>query len=299
MEAVEALAAGFDGIALDLNTYYFLQGRQDWSSQLSTAQSLGWRGDTSGCTRGRRIGMLDTTVMTAHPALAGQDISTRNFLPAGVDAAPADHGTAVATLLVASNRVQRFAGLLPEARLLAGEVFRQDDERSFATVEWLLLGLDWLASQRAEVVNLSLGGTRNRVLEAALGKIIAQGAWVVAAAGLSASGDQPLFPANLPGVIAVTAVDADFKVPRDAPGGDYIAFAAPGIDIWAGTADGGGQFHRGSSFASPYVSAALIAAGDDAYNRLVAGATDLGPPGRDAIYGAGLVQFPGACSQRQ
>jgi subtilisin family serine protease len=77
------------------------------------------------------------------------------------------------------------------------------------------------------------------------------------------------------------------------PKGGYIDLAAPGVDIWAGTESGKGQYYRGSSFAAPYVAAAASLIGSNAEKRLYANAKDLGNSGRDDTYGYGLIQVSG------
>jgi len=56
----------------------------------------------------------------------------------------------------------------------------------------------------------------------------------------------------------------------------------------------------GTSYASPFVSAALARAlaarASDPVAQVVAADLDLGDPGRDPVYGAGLVQLDEACA---
>ena len=39
--------------------------------------------------------------------------------------------------------------------------------------------------------------------------------------------------------------------------GDYIDLAAPGVDVWTAKAGGGGSYRSGTSFAAPFVVAAI------------------------------------------
>ena len=55
----------------------------------------------------------------------------------------------------------------------------------------------------------------------------------MAAAGNAGPSSPPLFPAADPNVIAVTATNSDDKLFTGANRGDYIAVAAPGVDILA------------------------------------------------------------------
>ena len=262
---------------------------------------LGWPNPTSvSCVSNLRIGMLDTPVTESHPALVGRAIRTRNFA-SGLPA-EATHGTAVASLLV-GNASAGYPGLLPEAELWAANVFRQRGDATETTTETLLHALNWLLEQQVAAINLSLGGQRNRVLERAWEQVFEKGIIVVAAAGNQGPDGPPVYPAAHPGVIAVTAVDAAEHLYAQANVGDYIDFAAPGVDVWAADGEGKGQYHTGTSFAAPFVTAALLLEG---VNRQVAeqndwliqvkqGARDLGREGKDNQFGWGLLVWPDPC----
>ncbi|MFN3613559.1 MAG: S8 family serine peptidase, partial [Rubrimonas sp.] len=131
------------------------------------------------CARGAPIAIIDTTVDPAHPALRGAAVTRRSFLPQGAAAAGADHGTAVAALLVGRGGA---GPLAPGARLLAAEAFWMRDGVARADAASILRGLDWAVGQGARVINFSLAGADNQAL--AFGVSAASGrANLVAAAG--------------------------------------------------------------------------------------------------------------------
>lgn len=94
----------------------------------------------------------------------------------------------------------------------------------------------------------------------------------------------------------MTAVDAQGQVLVEAGRGDHVAFAAPGVVEWPG-ADGSPRTWRGTSLAAPVVAAALAlrlqapdtAAAQAAVDRLARAARDAGEPGRDRVYGHGVI----------
>jgi subtilisin family serine protease len=104
-------------------------------------------------------------------------------------------------------------------------------------------------------------------------------------------------------VIAVTAVDRESRIYSRATRGDYIALAAPGVRLRTVTPRGGDTARSGTSFAVPYVRAAaatLLARNSgldhaDIIHLLSVAARDLGAPGRDPVYGWGLLQTAGIC----
>lgn len=294
-QAVDTLRSGYPGLWVDTNQRFGLLGDE---RKRSAQQLFGWPGEAPGCAAELRLGMIDTAVDTGHPALAGRAVETKSFLRRGQ--ADAVHGTAVAALLV-GNPGGEFAGLLPAAALYAAEVFRVRDDRTETTAEWLLRGLDWLLGKQVDVVNLSLGGPRNLVVELAVGRTLERGTAVVAAAGNGGSDAAPVYPAAQEGVIAVTAVDARRRAYRNASRGEYIDFAAPGVDVWAADgANGGGVYRSGTSYAAPFVSALAatwrgLHAGTALVEPIRQAAVDLGEPGRDPVYGWGLAQWKAGC----
>ena len=98
-------------------------------------------------------------------------------------------------------------------------------------------------------------------------------------------------------VIAVTATDSIDALYADANQGNYIALAAPGVDVLAPALHEAYQMATGTSFAAAHVSGviALMLESDPRMpvqkirDVLQSGALDLGPRGRDEQFGAGRV----------
>jgi hypothetical protein len=230
------------------------------------------------------IGLIDGGVEAQHPALAGATVVARAFHPAGY--VPSAHGTAVASLLV---------GDAAPSRLLVADVY--GGAPTGGAADGVAAALSWMAEEQAPVVNVSLVGAENALLDVVLTRLAAQGHLIVAAVGNDGPAAPPLFPAAHPDVIAVTAVDRRHRVLIEACRGDHVMFAAPGDDVRAAALDGETTSVRGTSFAAPVVTrrlAALVAAPapDDAraaVEALAHGARDLGPRGRDPTYGYGFV----------
>ncbi len=99
-------------------------------------------------------------------------------------------------------------------------------------------------------------------------------------------------------MVAVTAVDARGEVLPEACRGSHVAFAAPGSDMVA--AGPGRELYstpRGTSFAAPLVAGMLamslrtpdVAAAGLAVAALARSALDAGAPGRDIVFGHGIV----------
>ncbi len=239
-----------------------------------------------------RVGMIDSRVDTEHPALAQSSIHTRSFAKPSAEA-PEFHGTAIASIIAANS--PEYRGLAPNAEVYAASVFELDGKRGeIASTVSLIRALDWLISSGVDVVNISLAGPPNRLLERALDRASSQDMVVMAAAGNGGPVARPMYPAAYDSVVAVTAVDSARQVFRLANRGDYLALAAPGVDLRHAQPGGGYAASSGTSFAVPFaVTAAArlsrLSPESDIITMLLESAMDLGPPGRDSIYGFGLL----------
>ncbi len=244
-----------------------------------------------------RVGLIDTGV-ASHASLRGADIVRRSFVARNA-ATNVAHGTAIASLLVGD--LPGAGALLPGATLYSANVFAQDAQGLRADAPAIIEALDWMAEAGVKVVNLSLMGPPNALLDRAVTAAAQRGQVLVAAAGNDGPAGAPAYPAAYGPVIAVSAVDARGRAYSANNRGAYVTLAAPGVDIWAADARGGAAFWTGTSFAAPFVTATAardIAIGrahdiNDGRRLLARNARDLGAPGRDQIFGYGLVQVNG------
>lgn len=224
---------------------------------------------------GPRIGLIDTGVDAA-AAPVGQ----RAF----ASAAPAAgaHGTTIAALIAAAA---------PGARLYVADIYGGAPAGGASSA--LARALGWLAEEGVPVINVSLVGPRNRVVEAVVARAVARGHLIVAAVGNDGPAAAPLFPAAYDGVVGVTGVDGRGRVLIEAGRGPQVDFAALGIVS---------AHARGTSYAAPIVSAMLalrapVVSSNTARSAEMAlrgEARDLGAAGRDDVYGYGLVEAPNA-----
>lgn len=241
-----------------------------------------------------RIGIIDSSIDRRHNAFAGASITTRRFVDN--ESPPNAHGTAIASI-IASNDPQAL-GLAPSAQIYAAEVFDHNEQQGeFASTVSLIKALSWLMTQDVSVINISLAGPSNRLLETALTRVREKGVLAIAAAGNGGPMAQPMYPAAYPEVVAVTATDDRGRAFRLANRGEYVDIAAPGVNIRHAQAGGGFAASSGTSYAVPFVTVAaarlLQSTTEPALmlDALYASARDIGAPGRDQIYGYGQLQF--------
>lgn len=246
--------------------------------------------------RGVVVGIIDTGVDVSHEDLRHSDIVT--FEPGSSDGsslAPDAHGTAIAGIIAARGTT---LGVAPGVRLAAARAFEATASGAIeSTTVKLLKSLSWLMTQGVDVVNLSFAGPEDPLLREFIAALTARGVIVVAAAGNNGHVAPPAFPAAYDNVIAVTATDIDDRLYDQANVGPYVDIAAPGVDIFAATPGQTHELQSGTSFAAAHITGivALILEqhptlpAAEIFAALASGALDLGPPGVDPEFGAGLA----------
>lgn len=262
----------------------------------------GWGEVPETCGEGLVMGQIDGFVETSHPALRGKRLVFESFLKEGRIPAAEDHGTAVAVMLIGRSVAGRSAGLLPGAKLFAANIFERRQGRDVGNLAALIRAIDWLVVNDVKVANLSISGQENKIMRLAVRRAVRKGLMLVAAAGNNGAGAPPAWPAAHPDSMAVTAIDKGLKLYRHANHGDYIDFAAPGVDIPTQTPHGL-KPQSGTSFAAPFVTAMVaihLQAGFEPDPNLIRKSLqrytkDLGTAGRDPVYGWGLVRLKPSC----
>jgi len=270
----------------DFNHIYLESGTAAAGPEAESGQE---RMATDGVAAGK-VGLIDGGVLATQAVFAATTIHEH-----GCDGkvVPTAHGTAVASLLV--GRAEVFHGAIPGAELFAADVYC--GAAAGGAVTAIADAFAWLVREGIPVINVSLVGPPNVLLERVIRLATARGHIVVAAVGNDGPNAPPLFPAAYPEVIAVTGVDARRRVLLEASRGSHVDFAAPGANMAAAGLGTSWQVVRGTSFAAPLVAgslARLLNAVDKdqahaAVTTLAARAIDLGSAGLDKVYGHGLV----------
>lgn len=264
-----ALKAARPDDAVGLNFIYVFEGAASGHRVRPFAQPAEGGGP-------RLAAVIDTALPPNHPALAGVAVRARRFGPGA--GRTSDHALAVAAVLADTAGRE---GLV----LLAADV-SEAGPLPGASAAAIAQALDWAAGFRAPVINVSLTGPPNAPLAAVVKRISARGVVIVAAAGNDGPRASPPYPAALPEVVGVTAVDSRLGIWRRATQGPHVDFAAPGVKV----AVAGGEW-TGTSLAAPVVSGLLLRRGVGP-EALATAARDLGAPGRDTVFGHGFVSGP-------
>jgi subtilisin family serine protease len=241
------------------------------------------------------VAVIDSMIDGTHPEFRDSAIE---FMDAtGTDSQEAHaHGTSIAGVIAARGSL---TGIAPGVRLIGIRAFLADEASgagAYGTSWRILTALDDASEAGARVVNMSFAGPEDPLVGRSVEGAVKRGIIAIAAAGNGGPTARPLYPAAYPGIIAVTAIDKDDLVYAQANQGDYVALAAPGVDILVPVPDNSYQVSSGTSIAAAHVSglaALVLSRQPDLTARqltdiLLASSADLGAPGRDVTFGAGL-----------
>jgi subtilisin family serine protease len=260
--------------------------------------------------QGISVGILDLKVDASHPDLTGK-VRAGVRLQGG-DLEDTGHGTAVAGLLAGHGHgpdgSNGMIGVAPDAVLISAVNAGSD----------VGAGIVWAVNHGARVISISQANTG----DCALGPFgekqqedvaYAESRNVVIVAGAGNNDGLPNSvgcPAAFPGVVAVTGVVKDGSIDKhSSAAGPQVAVAAASATTQqnsttngylaptSGRGDLQYDWFQGTSGATPIVAgvAALIRSryphmnAASVINRIIRTATDKGAPGRDDVYGYGIV----------
>jgi len=242
------------------------------------------------------VAIVDTGLDLEHPEFAGKVTEGYNVLD-GSNLPEDDngHGTHVAGIIAAkTNNSDGIAGMSWNSKLMPIKAIGADGSGSAVDIAE---GIYWATDHGADVINLSVGNyTSSAALKEACRYAFEHNVVLVAASG-NDNTDQPSYPAAYDEVLCVAAVDHRRERADFSNYGDYVDVAAPGVDIPSTYIYSDYAALSGTSMACPHVAAlaALIrSAQPDMKNTEVMelirkSAVDLGAPGRDPLYGYGMI----------
>ncbi|MEM9174647.1 MAG: S8 family serine peptidase [Myxococcota bacterium] len=204
---------------------------------------------------GVTIALLDSAPETAHPDLSSARIQP---LEGGAEMEVGVHGTLMAGVINAiEDNGFGIAGVAPGAEVVSIPVCRPTGSAGGrCTIYDLLQGLDQAWDAEASIVNLSLSGPPNALLERGVARLEQLGAVVVAAAGNEGTRDRR-YPAAYPSVIGVGAVDRDGRVFGSSNRGSWVELMAPGVDVLSTVPESAFAFGNGTSLAAAHVTGSL------------------------------------------
>jgi hypothetical protein len=207
--------------------------------------------------RGVIVGVIDSMVDDRHPEFRGRVPIRRNLARDHNFPGRAEiHGTAIAGIIASTaNNAQGIVGIAPESEIVSLRgcwTVQERTGRALCSSFSLAQSFETALRIGVKIINLSLSGPHDPLLERLVDTAVASGIIVIAALPES---DNPSgqFPADHPGVIAVRSTDKQFP---EHPG----SLAAPGSEVLSTTPGSGYGFFTGNSMSAAYVSgvAALL-----------------------------------------
>lgn len=279
---------------------------------------------------GVRIAVIDTGVDGSHQDLegavvAGTDVSGGGSADGqeGLGTEP-EHGTLVASVAAgrghvppggrdddAPGRPAGIVGVAPDAEVLAVSTWLGDESPEVRSVdEQLPDAVRWAVDNGADVINMSVGSNATSWPESwdeAFLYAEEKDVLVVASAGNRGSGlVQVGAPATIPGVLTVGGVGRTGEASWESSSqGISIAVAGPSEDMVGAIPGDRYASWAGTSASAPVVAgtAALIKAkwpemsSAQIANRIVSTARDTGSPGKDPLYGYGVLDVEAALTE--
>jgi thermitase len=258
---------------------------------------------------GVKIGIVDTGIDQTHPDLSGQTVAcaqSQGALPilagsiqVGQCADDNDHGSHVAgTIAAKANNGIGVAGVAFNADLVICKAL--SGPLGTGSTSDVANCINWVSSQGARVISMSLGGGASTTLQNAVANAWSNGNGAVIVAAAGNDGDATLnYPAAYAEVVSVAATDnRDARASFSNANAD-VEIAAPGVNVLSTVRGGGYASFSGTSMATPHVSGVAgvlrqLFPSDNAAairSRLDAAVNDLGPAGRDPSFGFGRVNL--------
>lgn len=206
--------------------------------------------------QGVSVAVIDTGADIDHPALRGRIAATATFVEGGEPSFRTDrHGTAIAGIIAAQAENAKIIGIAPDARLsiLKACWYANATDAKARCSSWTLAkAVDYALNHQIQVLNLSLGGPTDMLLERLLAT--AEQRRVVVVVATLENPDDPGFPASLQSVIPAVAADVKSRVAPLRWRGIPFVVAAPGIDIVAPAPQTSYNLLSGSSLAAAHVT---------------------------------------------
>ena len=261
-------------------------GAQPFQSQ--GLDLIGAPANRTGWGAGVTVAVLDSGVVD-HPSLKGTSITHIDLVNDGQDFH--GHGTAMTSLITGSDEI--VSGVAPAANILD---VRVADPKGGSNTSLLSNGIVQAVDAGAKVINISLGSTQGSpVLDQAVAYAISRGAVIIAAAG-NEQANALSYPAALPGVVSVGAVDANGMQAWFSNSGQGLSLVAPGVGIVSAYTGNKMVIGSGTSQATAIVSGVAAYAAWRGYQTsniptvLIRSARPTGAA--TTAVGAGIVRIP-------
>ncbi len=254
---------------------------------------------------GIKVAVIDTGIDHLHHDLSLNFAGGVSFVPGESFTDDNGHGTHVAGIIGARQDGSGVVGVAPNCRLYSVKTLNRSGSGRYS---WIISAITWCVRNRMDVINMSLGGPGPvQALQNACDYAYNRGVVIIAAAGNSGPANDTVgYPARYDSVMAISSVDQSGNIASSSSRGHQVDLAAPGVQILSALP--GNRYGRlsGTSMAAPHVAgtAALVISSHrftkapSIRTILLRTADSLGIPGRDDLFGHGMVDAEQAASLR-
>ncbi len=207
-----------------------------------------------------RIAVIDSGMDINHPEFSRNIEEVKNFVDKPSQSFTSDiHGTAIAGVIASDNNKQQgIIGVAPDARLLAFKACWQTEQqwgKAYCNSFSLAKAINVAILRKVNILNLSLGGPYDALIDTLIQKALENNISVVAASG-SYNDNKLSFPALIPGVIA-----ANMKIDNNKLKNITLKtgkrLCAPGNNIITTVPENAYDFFSGSSLSTAFLSGSI------------------------------------------
>lgn len=240
-----------------------------------------------------KIAVLDTGIDTDLEAFEDRILDGgKNYCSTNPRKLPEDdhgHGTMVSNIIVDNT----FAN----AQILPIKVMNKEGEGYDSHI---VSGFAYAMEYGVDIINLSIGGDGEKsIYQSLIDKAEKKGIAVIVAAGNESQDVDNSTPANIESSITITSVNQDETFSSFSNYGDQVDFCTPGDGITVIGMDGERFRVSGTSFATPFATAAFVnvksvdydKSGTEIYTMIKEHAVDLGTIGWDNQFGYGKISL--------
>lgn len=249
------------GIDCDRDDYAYVESNgNDTSKDLWAAKNVQcdvtnyYLNSTGEKYRDITVAVMDTGINPKHEAFAGRIIECNQNFSSSSNANSfyddSGHGTNVSGVIALNT--------LDNIKIKPYKTFDKDGK---STNSQIIATLNYILSEKSlpDVINMSfsvqsLSGSSTR--DSLTRTLISKGVTIVTSAGNKNVNAKYYYPANIDGVITVSASDKNNKKADFSNYGKCVDISAPGVGVYTCELDGTYSYQNGTSFSAPFVSGA-------------------------------------------